>query len=79
MRRSAKGQVEVTIRQMSQLEDALGSQGRSAQQFEAWEAVYGPVDEDGYPKPLFDKKTGEIDNAGGAVYERPQLRPSLVP
>lgn len=25
------------------------------------EAVYGPVGEDGYPKPLWDKRTGRID------------------
>ncbi|MGH7710341.1 MAG: hypothetical protein ACREOG_03605, partial [Gemmatimonadaceae bacterium] len=28
---------------------------------EAWEAVYGPVGSDGYPKPLWDKLTGKID------------------
>jgi putative esterase len=61
MMRTAEGQVRVTMRQMSQLEDVLGSHGRSAQQFEAWEAVYGPVGEDGYPKPLWDKRTGKID------------------
>ena len=61
MTRTAEGQMTQTMRQMSQLEDALGSHGRSAQQFEAWEAVYGPVGEDGYPQPLFDKKTGVID------------------
>ncbi len=61
MMRTAEGQVTQTMRQMSQLEDALGSHGRSAQQFEAWEAVYGPVGEDGYPQPLWDKKTGKID------------------
>jgi len=61
MMRTPEGQVRVTMRQMSQLEDALGGHGRSAQQFEAWEAVYGPVGADGYPKPLFDKKTGKVD------------------
>ncbi len=62
MMRTAEGQVTQTMRQMSQLEDVLGSKGRSAQQFEAWEAVYGPVGEDGYPQPLFDKRTGKIDH-----------------
>ena len=62
MMRTAEGQMLQTVRQMSQLEDVLGSKGRSAQQFEAWEAVYGPVGEDGYPKPLFDKRTGKIDH-----------------
>ena len=61
MMRTAEGQVTQTMRQMSQLEDVLGSHGRSGQQFEAWEAVYGPVGEDGYPQPLWDKKTGKID------------------
>jgi hypothetical protein len=61
MMRTAEGQVTQTMRQMSQLEEVLGSKGRSAQQFEAWEAVYGPVGEDGYPQPLFDKRTGKID------------------
>ena len=61
MMRTAEGQMVQTMRQMSQLEEVLGSHGRSAQQFEAWEAVYGPVGEDGYPQPLWDKRTGKID------------------
>ena len=61
MMRTAEGQVVETMRQMSMLEDVLGSHGRSGQQFEAWEAVYGPVGADGYPKPLWDKQTGAID------------------
>jgi enterochelin esterase-like enzyme len=69
MSRTADGQVDVTMRQMSQLEDVLGSHGRSGQQFEAWEAVYGPVGPDGYPKPLWDKQTGRIDPAV-AIYMR---------
>jgi S-formylglutathione hydrolase FrmB len=61
MARTPEGQVDVTMRQMSQLEEVMGSHGRSGQQFEAWEAVYGPVGADGYPKPLWDKTTGKID------------------
>jgi hypothetical protein len=61
--RTTEGQVEVTMSQMSQLEAALGSHGRSAQQLEIWEAAYGPVGEDGYPKPLWDKLTGKIDHS----------------
>jgi hypothetical protein len=61
MTRTPEGQVTQTMREMSQLEEVLGSHGRSTQQFEAWEAVYGPVGEDGYPQPLWDKKTGKID------------------
>jgi hypothetical protein len=60
--RENDGQVTTTVQQESQLEDVLGSHGRSGQQLEAWEAVYGPVGTDGYPKPLWDKSTGKIDH-----------------
>ena len=59
--RTVEGQVVETTRQMSQLEEVLGSHGRSCQQLEAWEAVYGPVGADGYPQPLWDKQTGKVD------------------
>jgi Putative esterase len=59
--RTVEGQVMETVRQMSQLEEVLGSHGRSGQQLEAWEAVYGPVGADGYPEPLWDKRTGVIN------------------
>lgn len=61
--RESDGQVTTTVQQESQLEDVLGSRGRSGQQLEAWEAVYGPVGADGYPKPLWDKRTGKIDHS----------------
>jgi Putative esterase len=67
--RTPEGQTVITMRQMSQLEDVLGTHGRSGQQLEAWEAVYGPVGVDGYPKPLWDKSTGKIDTAV-ALYMR---------
>jgi len=62
MMRSAEGQVELTLRQFSQLEEVLGSRGRSCQQLEAWESVYSPVGDDGYPKPVWDKLSGKIDH-----------------
>ena len=64
--RTLAGQVVETVRQMGQLEQVLGSHGRSGQQVEAWDATYGPVGEDGYPKPLWDKSTGKIDPAVAA-------------
>lgn len=65
--RRTDGQPELTVRQMSQLEEALGSHGRSAQQLEAWEAVFAPVGADGYPKPLWNKATGKIDHSVAAA------------
>ena len=61
MRRSAEGQVNLTVRQVSEFEAVLGSKGRSGYQFNAWEAIYGPVGSDGYPRPVWDKRTGKID------------------
>jgi hypothetical protein len=61
--RDNDGQPWLSIRDMSRLENVLGSHGRSTEQFEAWESVYAPVGADGYPKPLWDKKTGHIDRS----------------
>ena len=40
----------------------VGDHGRSGEQFDIWQAVYGPVGPDGYPQPIFDKVTGDIDH-----------------
>ena len=61
MMRTPDGQTVQTVRGKSQFEAVLGSKGRSAEQYEAWEAVYGPVGAEGYPQPLWDKQTGQID------------------
>ena len=56
------GHTLITTEENNQYELALGDHGRSGEQFDIWQAVYGPVGEDGYPQPIFDKKTGEIDH-----------------
>jgi len=71
--RDVHGQVLVTLRQMSQLEAVLGSKGRSGQQLDIWQAAYGPVGEDGYPKTLWDKLTGEIDSEVAQYYKKYDL------
>jgi hypothetical protein len=62
MKRTPEGQPEATVRQFSQLHAVRGSKGRSGEVLEAWEAAFGPVGDDGYPKPLWDKLTGKIDH-----------------
>lgn len=59
--RDANGQVTLTMREMCQLEEVLGSKIRSGQQIAAWDAAYGPVGKDGYPRPIWDRRTGKID------------------
>jgi hypothetical protein len=62
-RRTTEGQVVWTLRQLSLFEEVLGTRGRSNYQLEGWEAIYGPLDADGYPKPLWNKITGTIDRS----------------
>ena len=57
------GHTFITTQKANQYELALGSHGRSGEQFDIWQAVYGPVGKDGYPQPIFNKETGEIDAA----------------
>ena len=59
--RNPDGQVTLTMREMSRLEAVLGSHVRSGQQIAAWDAAYGPVGQDGYPRPIWDRLTGKID------------------
>jgi hypothetical protein len=56
------GHVTATTRELNYYELALGDRGRSGEQFDIWQAVYSPVGDDGYPKKIFDKKTGNIDH-----------------
>ena len=55
------GAVRLTSKQRNTMELVNGTKGRSGQQLDIWSAVFGPVGEDGYFKPLFDKRTGTID------------------
>jgi hypothetical protein len=57
------GQVSATLEEMNQRELVLGTKTRSGQQWDIWEAVFSPVGPDGYPKRIFDKRTGEIDRS----------------
>jgi hypothetical protein len=60
--RTPDGQPRVSVRNFSRMESVLGSKGRSGDDQDNWEAVYGPTDAEGYPKPLWDKRTGKIDH-----------------
>ncbi len=60
-RRDYLGQLQGTARDYNHLELVLGTKGRSGDQYDIWQAVYSPMGDDGYPKPIYDKLTGEID------------------
>jgi Putative esterase len=55
------GRTLITTEEVNRYELALGDHGRSGEQFDIWQAVYGPVGTDGYPAQIFDKVSGDID------------------
>ena len=61
--RNYLGQLTATMEETNHYEYVLGTHTRSGDQFDIWQAVYSPQGEDGYPKPIFDKLTGEIDKS----------------
>jgi hypothetical protein len=60
--RQPDGLVLSTMEQMNRYEFVMGTHTRSGEQFDIWQAVFSSVGEDGYPKPVFDKRTGVIDH-----------------
>ncbi len=59
--RDGKGIIKSHLIDMNHREMVLGSKGRSGDQWDIWQAVFSPAGDDGYPKPIWDKKTGKID------------------
>ncbi|MGN6515419.1 MAG: hypothetical protein ACTHLR_06225 [Rhizomicrobium sp.] len=59
--RNYLGEVFTTQRAANYMELVQGDRGRSGGQYDIWQAVFGPKGSDGYPKPIFDKVTGDID------------------
>jgi S-formylglutathione hydrolase FrmB len=66
--RNYLGEVLATQRDSNYQELVLGDLGRSTGQYDIWDAVFGPQGPDGYPKPIFDKVTGEIDPTVAAYW-----------
>jgi Putative esterase len=60
-KRDSLGHVAATLEEMNRRELVLGTRGRSGDQWDIWQAVYSPVGPDGYPRPIWDKRTGLID------------------
>jgi len=63
------GHLQTTIEQANRLELVLGTNSRSGGQWDIWQAVFSPVGADGYPKPIWDKRTGVIDHEVAAYWK----------
>ncbi len=66
--RGYQGRVRYQMADENHMELALGTRGRSGGQWDIWQAVFGPVGADGYPKPIWDKRTGVIDHEVAAYW-----------
>lgn len=67
--RNYLGQIQSTMQESNYFELALGTKSRSGQQWDIWEAVYSPQGDDGYPKRIFNKETGDIDKEVAAYWK----------
>ena len=60
--RNYLGEIRATLAETEHQELVLATRGRSGGQHDIWQAVFSPVGPEGYPKPIWDKKTGVIDH-----------------
>lgn len=59
--RDRLGRVRYQMADENHMELVLGTRGRSGGQWDVWQAVFGPRSDDGYPTPIWDKRSGRID------------------
>jgi hypothetical protein len=71
--RRPDGNVESTMKDENWFELVVGDHSRSGGQWDIWEATYSPVGPDGYPKRLWNKKTGDIDHAVAEQWKKYDL------
>jgi hypothetical protein len=57
------GRPTATLEEVNRLELVLGTNGSSGGQWDIWQAVFSPVGADGYPRPIWNKRSGEIDRS----------------
>jgi hypothetical protein len=63
------GHTIATTKSINRYQLELGTHSRSGEQYDIWLAVYGPVGQDGYPQPIFNKETGDIDPTIAAYWK----------
>ncbi len=63
------GHLQTTVEQSNRLELVLGTKSRSGGQWDIWQAVFSPAGDDGYPRPIVDKRTGVIDRTVAAFWK----------
>jgi len=61
--RRPDGNIVAMMKNENWSELVQGDRSRSGGQWDIWEATYGPVGPDGYPRRIWDKQTGVIDKS----------------
>ncbi len=59
--RRPDGGITTTMARELRRERVLGSKGRSTRQFDIWQAVFSPVGPDGYPAPIWNPRSGQMN------------------
>ena len=67
--RATDGNVRNMMKDENHYELVVGDKSRGGGQWDIWEAAWGPIGEDGYPKPIWDKRTGVIDHDVAAYWK----------
>ncbi len=65
-----RGEERMTIRQENLMEEVIGPENTSAQQWDSWFAAWGPKTALNHPENLFDVVTGEINHGVAQQYRR---------
>ncbi len=60
--RATDGSIRYMMKDENHYELAIGDKTRGQGQWSIWEAIFSPIGADGYPQPIWDKLTGEIDH-----------------
>lgn len=72
--RRPDGNIQSMMKDENWYERTVADKSRSGGQWDIWEATYSPVGENGYPQPIWDKKTGVINNAVAELWRKYDLR-----
>lgn len=72
------GVVGMTIRQENRMEEVMGPDNTSAQQWDSWFAAFGPRNPAGNPAALFDPDTGNINPDIANSYRQHDLAAKLA-
>ncbi len=67
--RRPDGNVTTMMKDENWYESVVGDHSRGGGQWDIWEATYGPIGADGYPVPIWDKRTGVIDKRVAAYWK----------